>query len=701
MPQDFSVPNHLINEVSPYLLQHAYNPVDWYPWGEEAFTRAQAEDKPVFLSIGYSTCHWCHVMERESFEDQEVAAALNEGFVAVKVDREERPDLDHVYMTFCQALTGSGGWPLTVILTPDKVPAFAGTYFPKRGRYGRPGLLDILAWIRDKWAKDRPAVLKAGGRVFEQVAGQFDPARRGEVGLDLLEEGYDHLAGIFDPEHGGFGRAPKFPAPHQLLFLLRYWKHHWRRGAGESAGGGAQAAGPADPLAMVEKTLQAMFRGGIYDHVGYGFARYSTDPRWLVPHFEKMLYDNALLAIAYLEAKLATGNRAYGRVAEQVFEYVLRDMTDSAGGFYSAEDADSEGVEGKFYLWTPDEVEAVLGSEEGELFCRTYDIDGRGNFEGRSIPNLIGRTPEVFLDEGWSRLEAARQRLFATREKRVHPHKDDKILTAWNGLMIAALAKGVQVLGKAEYAAAAAKAARFILGRLRDDRGRLLARYRDGQAAFPAYLDDYAFLAWGLVELYQATFRPDYLEEALRLTREMKELFWDGERGGFFFTGRDAEQILARPKEVYDGAMPSGNSVAALNLLRLARLTGDPDLDELAGRQLQAFAGTVAPQPAAYAFFLSAVDFALHPSLEVVVAGEPEAGDTAAILDVLRKAYLPEAVVVLRPEGEEGERVASLAPYTADQGPVDGRTAAYVCSNFACDMPVTGPEALAERLRTL
>lgn len=753
-------PNRLIQEKSPYLLQHAYNPVDWYPWGEAAFARARREDKPVFLSIGYSTCHWCHVMARESFNDEEVAAILNEDFIAIKVDREERPDVDQVYMAACQALTGSGGWPLTVFLTPGKKPFYAGTYFPKHSRYGRPGLVEILKLIREKWRTNRQSLEESAAELIQIVSSQqLAPAEPGEPEPSLLVRGFEQLRTSFDHQYGGFGAAPKFPTPHHLYFLLRYWKRYGARSA----------------LAMVEKTLQSMYCGGIYDHIGFGFARYSTDRRWLVPHFEKMLYDNALLALAYLEAGQATSNSAYGRVAREIFAYVLRDMTDPEGGFYSAQDAESEGEEGRFYLWTPDQVREILGREEGEFFCRYFDITARGNFEARSIPNLLGRGEELFSPtasrskahtagnagnkdnkgntgnhdpQGWpgeqgiaassitggagestadhewhqpagreacpspglgesvlagldktmaARLMAARAKLFAAREKRVHPNRDDKILTAWNGLMIAALARGAWVLDETAYAVAAAKAARFILTHLRDAGGRLLARYREGQAAYPAYLDDYAFFTWGLIELYQATFEPGYLREALDLTRQMQELFRD-EGGSYFFTPRDAGELPVRPREIYDGALPSGNSVAALNLLRLACLTGDSSLEEEAAAQVRALAGTVAAYPRGYTFYLCALDFYLGPVTEMVLAGEREKEDTRALLQVLRGAYLPAAVLVLRPGGREGEEVSKLIPYTAGHVPVDGQAALYLCRDFACQAPVTTAAELVHRL---
>ena len=690
---DHRYTNRLIDEKSPYLLQHAHNPVDWYPWGDEAFERARAEDRPVFLSIGYSTCHWCHVMERESFEDEEVARVLNEGFVAIKVDREERPDLDSVYMAAAQSLTGGGGWPLNVFLTPDKKPFYAGTYFPKRTRQGTPGLLETLRTFRQKWLAERQIFDQAGSNLDGRLQSYFQRSQPGDPGPELLARGYKQLAKSFDTKYGGFGDAPKFPSPHQLLFLLRHWKR----------------TGSSNALQVAETTLQAMYCGGIYDHVGFGFSRYSTDRRWLVPHFEKMLYDNALLAIVYLEACQLTHNPFYARVAREIFSYVLRDMTSPEGAFYSAEDADSEGEEGRFYLWTPDQVKQVLGDEEGEFFNEFYDISADGNFEGRSIPNLVRRRSELFrlgsdhsiYPTHHAPLLEGRRKLFAARETRVHPYKDDKVLTAWNGLMIAALARGARVLDDQEYSKAAVRAAQFLLNHMRDagypPKGgsrRLLARYRDGQAAYPAYLDDYAFLAWGLIELYGATFDLVWLEQALSLNRQMVDLFRDEQGGGLFFTGQGAEQLLARPKEIYDGAMPSGNSVAALNLLRLARLTGDDGLEEQAAAQLGAFAGTVSDHPAGYTFYLCALDFALGAPLEIVVAGQDGAADTEALLQTLRTVYLPAATVLFKPTGEAGNRLAALAPFAAARELVNGKAAAYVCRNHACQAPVTDPAAL-------
>lgn len=684
------VPNRLITEKSPYLLQHAYNPVQWYPWGEAAFDKARQEDKPIFLSIGYSTCHWCHVMERESFEDEEVAMILNEHFIAIKVDREERPDIDHIYMNVCQALTGHGGWPLTIIMTHEKKPFFAGTYFPKESKSGLSGLTNILNKVAELWIEDPSELLESSEKITEALKPRYNQFVSGDISEDLINKAYKQLVANFDPEHGGFYSAPKFPTPHQYMFLLRYYKRTKEINA----------------LKMVEKSLTSMHQGGMYDHIGFGFARYSTDKQWLVPHFEKMLYDNALLAYTYIEAFQATKNSYYARVAEEIFTYVLRDMQDESGGFYSAEDADSEGVEGKFYVWSKEDIKAILGEEEVELFCTAYNITDKGNFEGANIANLIGQSYDYLAkkkgiseDELIIQLESYRNILFKEREKRVHPYKDDKILTAWNGLMIAALAKAAQVLNRSDYSEAAIKSVQFILENLRSKDGRLLARYREGEAAYLAYLDDYAFLIWGLIELYEATFEPYYLEQALELNKEMKSLFWDSINGGYYFYGKDAENLFARPKEVYDGAMPSGNSVAALNLLRLARLTGDSQLEQDAEMQLMAFAGTIGEHPSAYTFFLNAIWFALGPTKEIVIAGEKNNIDTQKILDYLREEYLPEAVVLLHSEDDNKNRIEQIVSYIKEQRKINNKATAYICENFACHSPTTNLEEIKKYLK--
>lgn len=670
MSTNIKKPNRLINEKSPYLLQHAHNPVDWHPWSDFAFAKAKREDKPVFLSIGYSTCHWCHVMERESFEDEEVAAVLNENFVSIKVDREERPDVDHIYMNVCQTLTGSGGWPLTIIMTPDRKPFFAGTYFPKSSRMGYTGLTDILAKVGDIWKQDRKQLLESSEKIMDYMHEESRRDTSGSIGRDIFDRVFRHYSQAFDGTYGGFGPAPKFPSPHNLSLLLRYWK----------------TTGKSDALRMVEQTIQSMYRGGIYDHVGFGFSRYSTDKKWLVPHFEKMLYDNALIAIACIETYQVTKNKAYAEIARQIFGYVLREMQSPEGGFYSAEDADSEGVEGKFYVWEPEEIISVLGDDKGKAFCEYYGIKAGGNFEGKSIPNLI-ENKSIFENYFTGSFEESREKLFQHRDKRVHPYKDDKILTSWNGLMIAAMAYGARVLESDEYLEAARRAAGFILQELRREDGRLLARYRDGEAAFPAYLDDYAFLIWGLIELYEATFYQEYLKTAIELTAHMLSLFHDDENGGFYIYGSDSEQLIARPKELYDGAIPSGNSVAALDLLRLARLTGNSEYEELAHGQFDAFAGSVDHYPAGYPHFLMAFMFAAEKGSEIIIAGNRDNKDTESMLRMVNGNFLPFSVFAVK-EPEEDE-LAELIPFVEGQQMVDGKTTAYICENFACRAPIT------------
>ncbi|WP_233183648.1 thioredoxin domain-containing protein [Paenibacillus sonchi] len=691
-------PNRLANEKSPYLLQHAHNPVDWYPWGEEAFAKAQAENKPIFLSVGYSTCHWCHVMERESFEDQEVAKLLNDHYVAIKVDREERPDIDALYMSVCQALTGSGGWPLTVLLTPEKKPFYAGTYFPKRQMFGRIGLMEVLEQIHRKWEQDGEALDQLGDELLADLqsldrknAGHAGEDGAGVPGEELLHEAYALYRRQFDEEYGGFGNAPKFPSPHNLSFLLAY----------------SQMYNQPEALRMVEKTLESMYRGGMYDHVGYGFSRYSTDREWLVPHFEKMLYDNALLAIAYLEAYQITGKPLYAEVAEQIFTYVQRDMTSPEGAFYSAEDADSEGVEGKFYVFSRQEIEEALGLEDMHSYCHVYGITPEGNFEGANIPNLLQGLPDDMAERMGmnplglrTRMEEWREKLFAYREQRIHPSKDDKVLTSWNGLMIAALAKGAKALQKPEYAGAAASAADFIWHKLRRrEDGRLLARYRDGDAAIPAYLDDYTFLLWGLTELYEATGQAVHLERALTLKDGLLELFADQERGGFFFTGHDGEELPIRSKELYDGALPSGNSVAAKLLWKLSVMTQDVELKTAAERTAAVMAAAASEYPPGYAMYLQAHLAMASGGREWVLSGKREDSTLHGMLAQVQQAYLPDAALLVHWEGD-AEGILRLLPHLADKPAVNGEATAYVCRNFACRAPVTSMEAVRELLAT-
>ena len=673
--------NRLSQEKSPYLLQHAHNPVDWYPWGEEAFTKAKKEDKPVFLSIGYSTCHWCHVMERESFEDAEVAQMLNHNFVPIKVDREERPDIDHIYMSFCQMLTGHGGWPLTVLLTPKQKPFFAGTYFPKRGKRGMQGLMELLEKVKETWKSNREALVIAGEGFMQSMEEESElQGDSRDISKDILDTAFEMYTRMYEPHFGGFNSAPKFPSPHNLSFLLRYWK----------------MTGEEKALQMVEKTLNSMYRGGIFDHVGFGFSRYSVDRKWLVPHFEKMLYDNALLAISYIEAYQATHKQEYAEVANKIFTYIQRDMTSPEGGFYAAEDADSEGKEGKFYSWDPKEITEVLGEEGSKHFCNYYGITQKGNFEGMNIPNRI--EAEGPVNEDWGEIEPLRQKIFMHREQRVHPFKDDKIMTSWNGLMIAAVALGGRVLQNESYIKAAEKAVDFIYRRLVREDGRLLARFRDGEAAFPAYVDDYAFLTWGLIELYQSTYKPEYLLKALKMNDEMLINFWDKENGGLFIYGKDSEQLISRPKEIYDGAIPSGNSVAAMNFLRLARLTGDRELEAMADAQLKAFVGGIEKSPVSYSHFLTAILFALRPTKEVVIAGDRLSKDTREMIQVLHSGFAPQVVSLLNTGAEEMKLLLEAIPFIREQKSLGGKATAYVCQNYACQAPLTDPGVLQEVL---
>ncbi|HUU29635.1 MAG TPA: thioredoxin domain-containing protein [archaeon] len=688
--------NRLQYEKSPYLIQHAANPVDWYPWSEEAFQRANLENKPVFLSIGYSTCHWCHVMAHESFEDSTVAALMNEVFVSIKVDREERPDIDKVYMTVCQMLTGSGGWPLTIIMTPEKEPFFAGTYIPRTGRFGRAGMLELIPRIREVWEKRREDVFKAAGQITSALRRAAEETPGKELTATDIDRAFGELGIRFDRQNGGFGSAPKFPTPHNLLFCLRYWKR----------------SGSEEALRIVEKTLQKMRLGGICDQVGFGFHRYSTDSQWLVPHFEKMLYDQALLALAALETCQATGDEQYARTAREIFTYVLRDMQSPQGAFYSAEDADSEGEEGRFYLWTEGEIRSVLGPEDTDLALRVFNVKPGGNFATEATGNFSGANilhleqdlsawaanlgmPEPVLRE---RLEAIRTRLFRHRESRVHPGKDTKVLTDWNALMIASLARGAQVLGESRYGAAAKGAADFILKKMIDSQGRLLHRFKDGEAAIAATADDYAFTVWALLELYEAGFDVRYLESALELNEDFLEHFRDKEQGGFYFTADDAEKLPVRQKELYDGATPSGNSVAVWNLLRLGRITAKPEFEDLAASISRAFSHQLQNAPAAFTHFYCALDFALGSGLEVVIAEGGDKKDTERMLAALRGHFFPNKVVLLRPRGEK-PAISEIAPFVLNCESLDNKATAYVCRNHNCRLPTTDPQKMLELLK--
>ena len=656
--------NSLINEASPYLRQHSENPVDWLPWGPEAFEKARREDKPVFLSIGYSTCHWCHVMAEESFENPQAAALLNGFFVPVKVDREERPDIDSVYMKVCVALTGSGGWPLTVIMTPDRLPFFAGTYIPLQSRGGRSGLIPLLSAIAARWANDREGLLNTAGEIRDFVAKEpsLSPAEPGE---DKLLAAAEQLRSAYDSEYGGFGSAPKFPSPHNLLFLLRM----------------AHYTGDKQLRQMVDNSLRQMYRGGIYDHLGGGFSRYSTDREWLAPHFEKTLYDNALLAFLYTEAWQDGHIALYRSVAENTLDYCLRELKGPEGGFFCGQDADSGGVEGAYYLFSPEEINSILGQDAGRHFCTCYDITDEGNFHGRSIPNLLLNTRWNFVPEGY---EEYREQLRLYRESRMPLGTDDKILTAWNGLMLMALSRAAWAFRDRRYLNEARELAAFMAGRLHEG-GRLKARLCRGELRFPAQLDDYAFYALGLLELYRADFDPGHIAAAKALAFEILSRFPD-ENGGFYRSAGDAEQLFIRPKEVYDGALPSGNSAAALLFASLGRLCGDVPFMEQAQAQLAFLCSACAAVPAGCVFgYLPMMELA-YGGRELVCALPDESLPQA--MEAVLSRYSPE-LLVLKKTPSSAALLAELAPFTAGMEPQAGKGACYICRDGACSLPVT------------
>ena len=679
------MPNRLANETSPYLLQHANNPVDWYPWGEEALARAKAEDKPILLSIGYSACHWCHVMERESFENEETASLMNERFVNIKVDREERPDLDAVYMEAVQMMTGSGGWPMTVFLTPEGKPFYGGTYFPPVDYSNLPGFPRLVTAISDAYRDQRGQIEETTKQITEKM-GQTNQLTKSNTLLtvDILHTAYNNLATSFDYQNGGVGMAPKFPQPMALEFLLRY-NHH---GFSERA------------LEMVSLTLDNMAQGGIYDQIGGGFHRYSTDAYWLVPHFEKMLYDNAQLARLYLHAYLVTGRPMYRRITEETLNYVLREMTDPLGGFYSAQDADSEGEEGKFFVWTPQEIQAVLGEEDGNLIGGYFGLTEAGNFEGKTILNvpqeLTSFAEELVLDleQLEAKIERAKVSLRDVREERIHPLLDDKVLASWNGLMLRAFAEAAAALNNEKYLNAAIANAEFLVNTMKPD-GRLLRTYRGGQAKLLGYLEDYAFVADGLLALYEATFQQRWLDEAVSLADSMVDLFWDENAGAFYDTGIDHESLVVRPRDVFDNAQPCGGSVASDLLLRLAVITGNQEYTVKATTPLRALHDLMGKAPAGTGHWLAALDFHISSPKELAVIGPRENPATRLLLDTINGRYLPNKVVV-GAEGALGE--STQIPLLQDRGMVDGKPAAYVCQNYVCQLPVTEPEALAQQL---
>ncbi|MCL4691769.1 MAG: thioredoxin domain-containing protein [Candidatus Hydrogenedentes bacterium] len=689
--------NRLIDATSPYLLQHAHNPVDWYPWGEEAFERARNEDKPIFLSIGYAACHWCHVMEHESFEDEAVAEILNEHFISIKVDREERPDIDEIYMTAVQIMTGSGGWPMSVFLTPELKPFYGGTYFPPQDMMGRPGFKSLLRSIADAWVNRRDEVMKSAEQLTQYVRNSQDmrTGAEGDLAVELLQAAVGDLRETFDTIHGGWGGAPKFPSSPSIELLLRQHAH----------------TGESDLLEMATQTLTEMCRGGIYDHLGGGFHRYSVDAQWLVPHFEKMLYDNAQLSEVYLDAHQATGDPLFARVAREVLDYEIRDMQDPGGAFHSTEDADSEGKEGIFYTWRHDEIIEHLGKEEGELFCAYYSVEPNGNFtshesyhSGLNIlhiskdPGAVAKDAGISRDDLEKRIAACRERLMNVRKQRVRPGLDDKILTSWNGLIIGSLAQAYSVLGDERYRDAAVRAADFVLLEMTKD-GVLLRSHRNGESRIPGYLDDYAFFATGLIDLYEATFDVRWLNEADRLATGMIELFWDDANGGFYFTREGQQDVLTRTKPTYDGAEPSGNSMAAWALARLAKLTDNRDYAQKAERILRINTANMASAPRGFMKMLCVADFHLSPTREIAIAGEPDSEPVQAYLHALNGAFIPNKVVALiDPSSAEADALEKRVPLLASKSLVNGEPAVYVCENFACKQPVTTPEALMETL---
>lgn len=677
--------NRLIAEKSPYLLQHAYNPVSWFPWGSKAFETARREDKPIFLSIGYSTCHWCHVMAHESFEDEAIAAYLNKHYVSIKVDREERPDVDSIYMKVCQMMTGQGGWPLNIFMTPDQIPFYAGTYFPKSSKYQIPGFMEVLTQLQQKYHQDQKHIHQVTISVEKALQKTQQLKSEHRLTGKSADVAFRQLIEMFDHDHGGFGNAPKFPQPQNLLFLLRY--HYYSK--------------QPEALEMVEQTLHKIAAGGIYDHIGFGFCRYATDEQWLVPHFEKMLYDNALLLMAYTECFQVTKHPFYKQIAEGIIQFISREMTDENGAFYTAIDADSEGVEGKYYLWDYQEIFDVLGNDLASLYTRVYQITPQGNFEGKNIPNLIqinteeiAKNCQMTKDELDGKLETARLKLLRARNERIRPHIDDKILTGNNALMVAALAKAGSVFDNKQAQDLAGNAVRFIEENLYAD-GRLMARHRHGETKYHAYLDDYAFLSWAYLELYQATRSLDMLQKGKQVLEDMTDLFWDETNGGFFFVGVDAEKLIAADKEVYDGALPSGNSVAAYTLVQIGHLTGCGDFLEQADDMLHTFYNDISRGASNAAFFMQAVMALVNPAKEVVAIGDPSQPGYEAWINRFSKQFLPDVSLLT---ATSPSHFHGTAPFASVYKQMAEQPTVYICQNFSCRQPTTDLDAAWEQI---
>lgn len=675
------MPNRLIKETSSYLQQHAHNPVDWYPWGEEALGRAVSEDRPILLSIGYSACHWCHVMEQECFENQDIAHFMNDNFINIKVDREERPDLDAIYMDAVQAITGSGGWPLTIFLTPQKMPFYGGTYFPPEDRGGLPGFPRVLQTVVQAYKTRKGEVDSAATQISAYLNRSAEPDKDIEPLTEKMPRiAYTAIRASFDAQNGGFGSAPKFPQPMLLEFLLRQ----------------CLRTGDLVPLAMVEQTLSMMAKGGVYDQIGGGFHRYSVDACWLVPHFEKMLYDNALLSRVYLHAYQATGKQFYCRIAEETLDYVLREMADKNGGFYSSQDADSEGVEGKFYVWTPAEILEALGKEEGELVTKYFGITKGGNFEGKNILsqafeiNALAAELGIAPEEVGARIAGAKARLRAKRAQRVLPHRDEKVLADWNGLMLTSMAEAASVLERDDYLKAAIANATFLTKALYDGET-LKHSYRDGQAKVNGFLSDYALVCEGLLVLYQATFQGLWLNMAKKLADTMLEQFWDEGRGYFYDTAHGHETVLVRPRNIYDNALPSGSSAAAYVLIELARLTDNKEYEKVAAAAILSAQSSMLRYPPGFGHWFCALDLYLTKPLEIVIAGRPGDLATKSLMRVINERYLPNKVLAV---SDQDELTKMDIPLLRDRGMIDKKPTAYVCENRVCKMPVTAPHDL-------
>ncbi len=687
--------NHLHNEKSPYLLQHVNNPVDWYPWSDEAFRIAEKKQKPIFLSIGYSTCHWCHVMAHESFEDTQVATLLNDTFVCIKVDREERPDIDKTYMTVCQLITARGGWPLTIMMTPDKQPFFAATYIPKESRFGMKGLLQIIPEVKRLWQQNQTKLTQSARDITTQLQKISLGAGNQKLNQTTLDAGYDQLLRSYDELYGGFGQQPKFPTPHTLLFLLRYHKRTQQSFAKK----------------MAEYTLQQMRHGGMYDHIGGGFHRYSTDRKWIIPHFEKMLYDQALLLMAYTEAYQATRKPLFKKTAQEIIEYVHGTMTSEKGGFFAAEDADSEGAEGKYYTWEYEKLKHILTDAELAFVTQFYNIQKEGNFTSETDPsaqqNIFYQTmsiddyaayASVQKEDVIQTIETIQKKLYQNRSQRSPPGKDDKILTDWNGLMIAALSKASRIFNRKKYTQYAENAADFILHTMLQKDNQLLHRHRDGDTNITGFADDYAFLIWGLLELYQTTFKTKYLSISHKLTSYLLNHFWDDTQGGLYFTSDTSETILTRTKEIYDGAIPSANSVAFYTLLQLARITGDSDLELKAQDIGTTFSTQVTNTPQVYTQLLIGLDYALGPSYEIVIVGDKENNDTQKILQSIQKMYLPTAIILLKEPSSKDDRLEKLVPFLKDYSQLHHQPTIYVCQNQHCQRPTTSIKEMKQLL---